>query len=760
MNHRVLGAGPRHAHLSALLACAAAISPWVAQAQTAPARPVAVAANAQTGTEVSGIVVTAEKRAELLVDVPSSISVVSAQDIKNQNLIELSDIADRTPNVLMLPSNMLTVIAIRGVSSIDSGNSSAGFAPGAAVYVDDVYQGDDRATNLPLANISQIEVLRGPQGTLYGQNTISGAVNITTKKPTDRFEADLDAQYGSLDFTQVTGTVSGPVAGDQLLVSLSGFYRHQDGDILNLFNGAKLDGDNAYGGRVRAIYQPSTQLTVEFDADYLKEFGTQSLLTTAVIVPLPFPPYTSIIPPVPGQRVESLNSPEFGRREVWGFAGHVDYQFPGVEFTSISSLRGYNSSYDGDFDGTQLSGVAAGNITDVLQYSEELRFTSTGNGPFKWIAGLYGYHEALRSQFVARFEQDFPAFLLGPPFPLPLPAGYDDVESSQARIAETEGAAFVNGTWDITDRWTLAGGARITIDHKHINFFQLPIVSGLPVSVDGALLAIIPPRQEAFTEYEPTGDVSLSYKFSPDQVAYIKYARGYKAGGFNSGEVVNPFDDSLSLAFKPEFLNDFEGGIKAGFLDNRLTINLDGFYDLYTNKQESVFDPLPPFGIVISNAGKATIYGAELEVVARPFPGLTLDGSLGLLKAYYNQFTSGTANFSGNTLAFAPNNQWSLSATYEHAIPELSDWSVLARVEANHTGLWFSDPQNSTDLESLPVTYVNARVGVESGRWGFYLWGKNLTDVYHEYGGQTELLVFTRAVNFPRSVGGEISFKY
>ncbi len=207
-----VGVGRKRAGLTLLTTGILAVLVLAATTRAEAAAAATSAENDQTGTEIGELVVTAEKRSERFLDVPTSISVVTSQDIKDKDLIALSDIANRAPNVVMSGSSIYPNITIRGVGSPSGTNP--GFAPAATVYVDDVYQGRERAANLPLTGIDQIEVLRGPQGTLYGKDTIAGAINITTQKPTNDFEGYIDAQSGNLEFTQLTGTVSGPVVPD------------------------------------------------------------------------------------------------------------------------------------------------------------------------------------------------------------------------------------------------------------------------------------------------------------------------------------------------------------------------------------------------------------------------------------------------------------------------------------------------------------------------------------------------------------------
>ena len=722
-------------------------------------------ATATSGDQIETITVTAEKRSQREIDVPTSLSVVTAKDIEDKDMIAVSDLSTRLPNVQIGGSSLYPQITIRGVTSEVSGGNP-GFAPAAAVYVDDVYQGRDRATNLPMSGISQIEVLRGPQGTLYGKNTIAGAINITTIKPDDDFFAVGDVQVGNLGYVQTTGTVSGPVA-DDLAMSFSGLFRNRDGWIHNTFDNKYLNYDHAWGGRYRAIYTPTNNLTIDIGADYLDERDTESSLTfdytplKGFAALLPFPPWNSQPYYNPESRTESVNSPEYGRRKVHGLSAKIDYDFTGVRLTSISALRAYTSASAFDTDGTAINIDNETWVNNANQFSQEVRLTSTSEGPFQWIVGGYFYHEREDSLFTLFVHDQFPTFALGLP---PLPAGYLDYSKNNSQVVENSVAGFVSGTYDFTSKLRLAAGIRFTQDNKTLHFSQIPNPAATPYSVASLLLVTVPPRVEKISENEPSYDASLTYKFTEDQVGYIKFSRGYKAGGFNVWAVTPPFNPATDkLAFKPEFLSEYEAGYKADFMDGRLSFTSSVFYDDYTNKQEQEENPVL-LSIVVRNAAQATIYGAEFEANYMPIDGLTLAGTLGLLHAKYTSFPdAGAANacdcFTGNDVALAPDWETSLSAQYERPIDSWTDHTLFARVEWNHQAKSYTEPSDSYRFDSPAYSLLNARIGVEGEHWGLYAWGKNLTNTFHSTGGSYLLVTYAKNVNIPRTFGLELSLK-
>ncbi len=745
--------------LLASTACAAWYGPAFAQAAPSTAPAPTSSAN-QSGSNVETVIVTAEKRSERLIDVPASISVVTSQDIADKTMIEMSDIAIQVPNVQMQGSSLFPNIVIRGVGS--SSGTQTGVDPAAVVYVDGVYQGRERAENIPLAGISQIEVLRGPQGTLYGENTIGGAINITTQRPSDEFEADGDIMFGNLGYVQTTGHVSGPLdagEGDNLFASLTGTYRTRDGFIHNDFDNSNLNYDRDMAGRLRLVYDANSRLSFDIGADYLHENDSESLLTTSYVSPFslifPFPPLQ------PGSRTEFVNSPENGRREVYGGSVHTTYKFDWATLDSITSYRGYTASYAFDSDGTPVSFDAENDLDNANLFTQELRLTSTDSGPFQWIVGAYYSHQRLVDSFNNIFYAPI-AELFGLPGVTP---SFIDQGTSRGRIISNEYALFANTTYDITEHWRVQAGFRYTIDQKNLEYSQMETsLTGGAFGLVCGVLQCTPYQNSHLEEHVPTGDVSLTYKIDDNQSAYAKFSRGYKAGGFNAYLNTFGFDYATDLKFLPEYLNNYELGYKSSLWGGAVTLNGAVFYDDYTNKQEAV-ENIAAVSLVVKNAAAATIYGAELEADVHPVDGLTLTGTLGLLNTHYGSFpNAGAPNAcgcdTGNSLPGAPQVQATIAAQYEHEIPGWDGWAGMIRVEGLHQSHSFTDPENSISLINNPASYLNGRLGVTNGNWGFYLWGNNITGTYHLSGGLNELVAVARAVDLPTTYGGELTFKF
>jgi iron complex outermembrane receptor protein len=744
--------------LGLALLASTAFTAWSGQAaaQTAPSTPpstapATTASAAQTGQNVETVIVTAEKRAERLIDVPTSISVVTAADIQDKTMIQLSDIAIQVPNVQFQGSSLFPNIAIRGVGS--PSGTQTGVDPAAVVYVDGVYQGRERAENIPLAGIQQVEVLRGPQGTLYGENTIGGAINITTVKPDGEERAEGDIMFGNLGYVQTSAFVTGALT-DDLFVAATGTYRNRDGFIHNDYDNSNLNYDRDMAGRLRFVWNATSHLSFDVSADYLHENDSESLLTTSYSYPY-YPLLFPNLPPIQkDSRTEDVNSPEFGRREVYGGSVHAAYDFSGARLDSITSYRGYTSSYGFDSDGTDLSLDSENDLDNANLFTQELRLTSTEAGPFQWILGAYYSHQRLVDAFDNVFYSGI-ANLFG----LPVGSNYADTGTTTGRIISNEYALFANATYEITPRWKIDAGFRYSIDQKNLTYSQVEssLVGG--PSLICSLLECIPYANPHLDERVPTGDISLSYKVDDDQTAYVKFSRGYKAGGFNAYLNTAPFNQATDFKFQPEYLNNYELGYKSSWWNGFLTFNGDVFYDDYTNKQEVIETVVPP-SLGVANAAAATIYGAELESDIHPVDGLTLSGTLGYLQTRYGTFKDGTASYAGNSLPGAPQLQATLAGQYEHELPGWDGWAGMIRLEGIHQSHSFTDPENTPSLINKPVSYLNGRIGVDNGTFGFFLWGNNLTGTYALSGGLNELVAVARAVNLPTTYGGEITFKF
>jgi iron complex outermembrane recepter protein len=723
------------------------------------------------------IVVTAQKRDQRLIDVPLSVSVVDADYLTDRTTYYLTDLGQKLPNVVAGDS-FASSFTIRGITSSSAGS---GFAPSMGVNVDEVFMGRDRSFDTGVIDVAQVELLRGPQGTLYGKNTIAGTINVTTQRPTNEFEAIGSLRYGNENLFEARGTLSGPIIEDQLLVRANVFTRQRDGYIRNRTLGKDVNDTDTWGGRIMAVWTPSDRLGIELRADYYEQDengGVQETLRTPDGNLLPFPPFTTVPEQDGRDRVVNHNTLGFLYREVKGYSGKIDYDMDGFTLTSITAWREQESDQIFDNDGGPLDGFETGRAEGVERFSQELRLTSTSGDRFSWIIGAYYDHEEDTNDYAIAVGSGFPTGILPPAlgFSVPLPPTYREEAVTNNKITSESWSAFVSGTWDLTEQLTLQAGLRYTDEDKKLFYTQGPtVIAAPPNSVLIGLFSLpftLAGFPDGFTDrYEDTavaGDASLSYAFSNDHVAYLRYARGYKAGGFQSDVISPPFaftpGVAPELSFEPETLDAFEIGFKGAWLDRTLLTTVAAFYYDFKDKQERVNTDA---SFLVSNAASAESKGVELELVwATPIEGLNLFGNIGLLDAEYESFPLGGGpgtDFSGNDLAGAPSISGSFGGDYTRAMPGLSGVNLAIAMDMDHRGDYYTDANNSEVLKIDDVTIFNGRIGLEQadGRWGLFAWGQNLTDKTVLGGGVTVLggLYLTRSINFGRAYGLELNVR-
>jgi iron complex outermembrane receptor protein len=722
------------------------------------------------------IIITAQKREERLIDVPISVSYVDEKFLDEHTIYYLTDLGDKLANVVSGDS-FASSFTIRGIASSSAGS---GFSPNMGVNVDEVFMGRDRSFDTGLVDVARVELLRGPQGTLYGKNTIAGTLNVTTNRPTNEFEAITNLRYGDDDLIEARGTLSGAIIKDILLMRANLFTRQRDGYINNRTLGKDVNETDNWGGRLMTVITPSEALEIELRGDYYKQdenSGVSETLRTPNGAVLPFPPFTTVPPQDGEDRVVDQDTYGYLDRKVWGYSAKLEYAIDTYAITSISAWREQESDQLFDNDGGPLNGFDTGRGEDIQRFSQEIRLTSPIEERFSWIVGAYYDWEEDKNNYHIGVGPGFPSAILPAVlgFSVPLPTAYQERSVTDNKIKSESWSVFGSGSFDITDRLTLAGGLRYTDDEKDLFYTQGPTQIAPPPNTLLIGLFALPftlagfPNgfDDDFSDSKFTGDVSLSYAFSHDLVSYVRYSRGYKAGGFQSDVISPPFafvpGVPPNLSFDPEELDAYEIGLKAAWFGGTLQTTVAAFYYDFSNKQEQVNTGV---SFRVSNAAKATSKGAEFEVVWTPPPveGLRLYANLGVLNAEYDEFPLGGGvgtDFGGNDLAGAPDLSASIGGSYIRPISEGLNLNIS--VDANHRGDYFTDAANTATLEIDAYTILNARAGIESngGKWGLYAWGKNLTDEDVLGGGVTVLggLYLTRGINVGLEYGLELNFR-
>ncbi|MEQ8412134.1 MAG: TonB-dependent receptor [Erythrobacter sp.] len=633
------------------------VLPAVAQAQDASDG----GAEATSDQGLRQIVVTAQRRAEAQQDVPIAITAFDQAEVERFNARDISELAGQVPNLVLTEVNIgpsLAQVSIRGVNSQDPEKS---FDPAVGTFLDGIYLGTSAFNLLDTFDLERIEVLRGPQGTLFGRNTTGGALNATRRRPTGEFGARGVVTVGNFDTLDFRGEINTPLIGDTVSLLVRGQYLTDDGFFANPAGGSRGARDRWNFGTVLRIETPGVA-TFDIIYDHAEDnsdlapyvprgiAGTEPLPIDLIQTTFPVP--ATVTPAFgpdplcliqgicddPVNPVSTSTDPHFldARLDALTVTGDI-YLSDTLTLSTVFGMRDSREEVFIDFDGSSATAFNVVREQDYSQYSGEIRLASSFEGPINFVAGAFHFH----SEYSLRQAIKLDLSVVGAPVPPGVlfvnGAGDEDDHES------TTTAIFAQADWAVTDTLTLTLGGRATWDEKSIEtrFYDagLPptapyqITDGIP---DGRPLTDAGGASEDWFEFTPK--VMLTWEPDADMLYYASFTRGYNAGGFSARagtvrDVTTPFD--------PEIIDAFEVGGKLDLLDRRLRINAALFWNEYKDKQEEAIEPGPPptfTSTTVRNVAEARIRGAELEVSALPFEGLRIDASLGYLDAEYTDY--------------------------------------------------------------------------------------------------------------------------
>jgi len=650
------------------------------------------------------IIVTATKRSENLQDVPLSVTAFNEVKIEQLRPDNLSDLADHVPNMYLPPANESAsqYITLRGLGAgvTRSGGRSVG------VYIDGVYTSADNLTNLPVSDLASLEVLKGPQGTLFGRDTVGGAINVTTKKPGNEFSGFLEADVGNYGRTVFTGGVDLPLAKDKLFLRVSGKKLNYGGHIDNIFNGEKADGQDQFSGRAQFYFTPTDAVDARLvfthsERDDNPTTGENAGGTFSDQIPYQV----------------NINVQESFKQKADSIALSVNYELGSGHM--LTSVTGWNRSSDVslvDRDLNPLPESTQSILYDVEDLTQEFRITSPQNDKFDYLVGLY----YLDSHVVNR--DTYPLFgaawLANIGFPPILP----DVLDGQERDFTTKAlAGFAHGNYHFNDKLSVFGGLRYTSDKKDINHTTFGEVFGA--------FGFISANRQGKTEETPfTWSAGVRYAASDALKTYASVSTGYRSPSikddFITAADVNPLTAD-GFATEPEFVTNYEVGAKYRGLDNRLSANVAVFYMNYTDIQVSVAVPPLLFVRQLRNAGKAHIQGFEADASFAITDNLNISGSAGYLKTEYDEFEFSHA-LEGTGFGTAP--EWSLDGAIDYHTPIGNLGELVLHLDATTIAVPDDFAPNGTALTLGGFSTVNAFAAIDSasGRWRASLWAKNL----------------------------------
>lgn len=639
---------------------------------------------------VAEVIVTARKREENLQEVPDSITAVGATELEESRVSAIDDINGKIANFHVVHDQDpgTNIITVRGIGT------SRLLASAVAYSVDGVILPDADAFLTDLSDAQSVEVLRGPQGALYGRNAIAGVVNVTTQRPTADPSGEVRASYGNNDSMELFGAVSGPVAGDRLLGRFSGKLSRTDGWLENQFDGRKVDHDRR--GRVagRLIFEATDDLSFDLRLSHVDQRGGAAPLSSFDVLGTTGGEITDDLASIE----PNLDARTHSTWRVSDAAFVAEWQTGVGTLTSISAYDRVDVGYQADLDATPISAAVAQQSRGTRGKSQELRFTSPSSDRLRYIVGAYYSKTEREIHSVAGLDY---CFLLPLPF-CPTPPGTTTAltfaDAAWTRGDFEQSAVFAQTNYDLTDALELTAALRYDRDSRE----QL---DRLTQRVDSA----------AFDKLQPK--VSLAWKITPQHLLYGTFAEGFKSGGFNPPP---PPGAAFSLVVDQEETRSYEAGFKSTFWEDRLRANLAVFYTDYTNPQMLRLD-LQSGAQVALNANEARIRGGELEISMIPLPGWELHAAGGYSDATIRDF-DGTDTFRGNTLPNAPDYTLNVGTRYSRKL--WGDLGLLARMDVNFIGRTYFAEDN---LISQPDYHtVDAMLGLETSRWSASLWGRNI----------------------------------
>lgn len=656
----------------------------------------------ESGLKLDEVTVSSQKTEENIQNIPVSVTVLSSAKIDDYRILNTRDLSAIVPN--LYSSNAgdgRNVTSIRGIGTTS-------YDPAVATYIDGVNQFGLDTYIASLFDVERIEVLRGPQGTLYGRNAMGGVINVITKQPTNYTTGFAGIDIGNYGQQRYSLGIRSALIKNRLFFGAAGLFNRQDGFYFNEFNQSKFDKLHGYLGNYYLKLQASAKLAITLNVKHNENRNSGTFPLTGTVDEALSNPFR-LNQNSTTQMVDNLFNASLIANYVgkgFNFSSQTAYQ---------SNYRYYKQPIDGDFspiDGISIINNYGKDWNKVQVYTQEFKLSSpaSASSKLKWVAGLYGFHQKNPVKQGTHFGDD--GELVGAPFP--------NVTSLNTNTGKSYGlAAFGQITYSVTDKLAATVGLRYDYEHKQ----QYAMGEFL---MDGAAPVITQQdtaSKASFKAFSPK--FSLSYAATTDHNLYASYSRGYRAGGITqlgSDPSVLPL-----VAYKPEYSNNFEIGSKNTFFDQRLSINVSAFYIRLTDAQIPVL-VLPDAVTITRNAGKLTSKGVDMELSAKPFKGFSTDYSLGYTDAEYKSLqlpqNGATVNLNGNKQLFTPDVTSMLALQYSCEIEKSHKLNLIVRGEWIYTGDQFYDLANQ--IEQKGYHLFNAKIGVSNKRFDLFFWGKNL----------------------------------
>ena len=667
---------------------------------------------------VEEVIVTARRRTEDLQEVPESVTLLDAETLETARVDTLRELSELVPNFNLFAGEQafragVVQMVVRGITTPQNGEAPMSFV------VDGVTMPEIDFINQDLFDVESVQVLRGPQGALYGRGALGGAVLIDTKQPSDELRGFVAGAYEEGDDRQLRLGISGPIASDKLLFRLSASLTDREGLINNTSIGEPVDFKDAKILRAGLRYLPSEDVTMDWNINFLNSEIGGGIYSFVALADLNRNFENSI-----SQNILGVDT-----RDILQVSMKIDWRFGGLTLTSVSAYAEIDDEIvsDGDFGADVL--FAQRNATKIDSYTQELRLASEDDSRFRWILGAF--YQSRQKEFFFDFA--------------------DDVGRSTGGFAERFDVTFEQ--WDSTDSEALGLFAQASLDISE----QLELTGALRLDRDSREFE--DPRapetgtSESFDELQPK--ISLAYQWSRHSLLYLSFSHGFRSGGFNEiGFGTGDFGGPPTV-YQAENSDSIELGTKNRLLDGRMTLNAAVFFTKLENNQFTSFD-VETFTLGILGINEAEITGLDLEVSARPTAALEISLGLGLSSSEMVDY-DGTGLFDGNDIPYVPGHSFNVGVQYTWALPPgqsvvaRADYSGMSRVSLNQSN---EGKRKATEILNLGLTWRNPD-------WSVSAFVKNLTDERAPVDFfDAEPGIVGRSPNAPRAFGIEVRYDY
>lgn len=658
-------------------------------------------AAADNGTTLAKVVVTAQKREETAQEVPAALSVLSGDKIRDDSLESANEVTRYIPNASAgtTEGHGRPRWWIRGLGTGDQGANTV--SP-VGIYVDDVYIANISATGFPLFDLDRVEVLRGPQGTLWGKNTTAGAINFVSRKPTFEQSGYFKAGAGDYNDRVVEGAVGDALVDDRLAARLSFHHQGRDGYNENLADNDDRGALEDDAARLQFLARINDELEANLNLHARSYHDTGGYSTVSYgLRPNGTNQFGYSIDPKQGE--VNYNAKYLATIDQVGSNLNLTWQLGELALTSITAFEHFTRDGWSDSDNTPQELQRSYAYADSQQWSQEFRLASPREDRLNWVLGFHYFNEDL--------DSDNASAALNNPF---IPRYYNDLAYNQGTESY---AVFGSSTYNFTDDFSVTAGLRWTRETKDIDLRRLQNQGQASfagsdwwkTSSVTTPLVVNAVQDESNTWSDWTYDLTPEYRLSDNARVYFRYAYGFRSGGYNTGAT----NQATVATVDPEYLTDYELGLKSEWLDGRLNANASVFYYDYKDIQLNIVSAVNNQTVSrLANGAQGEVYGAEFELEAIPVQNLHVNFALGLLHTEFTDYTSGPNDYSGNNFVRAPNVSAVLGADYRiplnvgGAVILGTDWNTRSRQ------YFFSNDQTE-NMRTGGYTLGNARVTYE-----------------------------------------------